>query len=153
LLKKFVPIYQKEGTHEFFSIVRIKEQHIFEPWRCAEFCQDKNLVQSFVDVFSAAKKEMRLFSMAASQFLCHYTWSDELQNGNDPWLHKAYVPKSEAELDGDEKAIETIRTLSGPVKLGGVHVSLPPEVDRKNKFERFMTRAIAAYSSGDDTNG
>lgn len=125
LLKKFAPVYKKEGFDDFFSFVKIKNEHIFEPWKCTEFCQNKGLVQDYVDMFPMAKQEMRRFSQAVSNFLCLYSWSDEPQNKNKPQYYKAYVPKSIAELNGDEYAIEAIRTLSGPVKLGGVLAHQP----------------------------
>lgn len=152
LLKKFAPVYKKEGFDDFFSFVKIKNEHIFEPWKCTEFCQNKGLVQDYVDMFPMAKQEMRRFSQAVSNFLCLYSWSDEPQNKNKPQYHKAYVPKSIAELNGDEYAIEAIRTLSGPVKLGGVLAHQPRGADER-EHTRLLNRIMAAYPNGGGPHG
>lgn len=109
-------------------------------------------MQDYVDMFPMAKQEMRRFSQAVSNFLCLYSWSDEPQNKNKPQYHKAYVPKSIAELNGDEYAIEAIRTLSGPVKLGGVLAHQPRGADER-EHTRLLNRIMAAYPNGGGPHG
>lgn len=156
LLKSLIPVYKKEGLIDFFTIVKIHENHLFEPWKCTEFCNDRKLVQRYVDIFPEAKSEMRKFSMAVSNILCEYSWSDEPQDEDCEKVHKAYVPKTEEELDGDEAAIELIKALTGPVKLGGVTVSPRFSLVNEDEYEthrRVMARIMAAYASGGVSHG
>ena len=151
LLKNLIPVYKQEGVCDFYAIVKIHENHLFEPWKCTEFCNDRKLVQRYVDVFPEAKSEMRKFSMAVGHILCEYSWSDEINDANDKWRYKAYVPKTIDELDGDAVSIDLIKTLSGPPKLGGVttarRLSVADE-SSEEQYTRMMARIVAAHSCG-----
>lgn len=152
-LRDFIPVYKDEGFEAFSDFVRIWPLRALEPWKCAEFSQNKELVQRFVEIYPAAKKAMREFSLQVSKFSCYFTWSDakptistqaELDElnataamlgeepvtfdncGKEPTL--IYVPKTKEELNGDDAFAEQLNRLSGPVSLGGVYA---PKVDTK----------------------
>jgi len=148
ILKKFVPVYKSEGHTDFSAYARIHHKRVLTPWKCAEFTLNKDLVQSFVDIYPRAKQEMRAFALQVSKFNCYFVWSDarpavssqaELDEindvaealGEDPITFEncakeptqVYVPKTSEELNGDDKFAEQLRILSGPVNLGGVRVT------------------------------
>lgn len=168
LLKSFLPVYRSEGYKDFFSYVRIYHHRVLEAWKCAEFSQDKALVQKFTKIYPQAKKSMREFSLETSKFECFFTWSDakpaiSTQEDLDDINHTAamlgedpvtfddcakeptliYVSKTPEELGGDEIFAENLRILSGPETLGGVHVpkiecDLTPEQAIKRTQARVM---------------
>lgn len=174
LLKKFIPVYQEEGYADFFSYVRISPLRAPKLWRCAEFASNKDLVQRFVEVYPRAKPLMRDFAMQVSKFSCQFTWSDaepvrfspeeeaELDDfdrmlGNEPLSEEnrakvqtlVYVPKTAAELNGNNQFADMLRVLSGPVKLGGV--ALPDRAADKlsntERIGRVQTRVAAVHRS------
>lgn len=174
LLKKFIPVYQEEGYADFFSYVRISPLRVPKLWRCAEFASDKDLVQRFVEVYPRAKPLMRDFAMQVTKFSCRFTWSDaepirfspeeeaELDDlartlGEEPLSEEnrgkvqtlVYVPKTTAELNGDNQFADMLRVLSGPAKLGGV--TLPNRATDKlsdiERIKRIQARVAAAHRS------
>jgi len=148
ILKKFIPIYKSEGHTDFSAYTRIYHRRVLKPWKCAEFTLNKDLVQSFVDIYPHAKQEMREFALQVSKFNCYFIWSDarpaissqaELDEINDVAESlgeetisfencakeptQVYVSKTTEELSGDDKFAEQLRILSGPANLGGVRVT------------------------------
>ena len=76
LLKLFIPVYKNEGYKEFYSYTSIEPNCLFEPWKCAEFVQDRALVERFLTAYPRAKGPMRRFALAVSKFNCCFIWSD-----------------------------------------------------------------------------
>lgn len=76
LLRAFVETYKKEGSGDFFYYVNIHHRHVPKFWRCAQFAQNKDLVQRFVDIYPYAKQEMRKFALRVLKFECFFVWSD-----------------------------------------------------------------------------
>ena len=174
LLKKYIPVYRKEGYKEFLSYVRISRDRKLCPWRSAEFVADPELVQEYVNICPSAKKEMRKFAMQVGQFACSFEWSDakplisseeELQELNDigdilgdepvtmddinKELTFVYIPKTKEELAGDDVFAEKLRVLSGSASLGGVRV---PEMEYEKShllcIQRMASRVEAKYARG-----
>lgn len=174
LLRKFIPVYQEEGYADFFSYIRISPLRAPMLWHCAEFASNKDLVQRFVEVYPRAKMLMRDFAMQVSKFSCQFIWSDaesvrfspeeeaELDDfdrmlGKEPLSEEnrgkvqtlVYVPKTVAELNGDDRFADMLRVLSGPVKLGGV--ALPDRASDKlsdiEQIRRIQARVAAAHRS------
>lgn len=139
-LRALVPAYKEEGYKDFDSYVRVHCAHDLKPWRCAEFVQDRDLVQKYIDIFPYDKPMMRQFATEVSKFECIFTWSDaplvEFQPDerfeqifadmnlpqNDPPQETTtiYVPKTAEELSGDDTYAAMLRTLSGPPSKGGL---------------------------------
>lgn len=166
LLKKLIPVYREECYNDFFSYVRFNRHHTFQPWVCAEFALDKDLVQKFVEVSPNAKINMRRFAMMTSKFQCIFTWSDaekwDMQNNIEDidWaiknldllrkngcreLTEIYVPKTSEEMKGDDRFAEMLKVLSGPVKLGGVATttSAAGELSQYEHIQRMDARITA----------
>lgn len=92
LLKQFIPVYKEEGYRDFKSYVKILVSDLFEPWKCAEFVQDRNMVQKFLNVCPQAKPAMRQFALDVSQFACLFVWSDS------PMIPCGWTKEEKAEL-------------------------------------------------------
>lgn len=179
-LKSLVRVYRAEGYKSFFSFVRIKHDKQFKPWICAEFSDNKELVQKFVDIFPESKIKMRNYALQVSKYECHFTWSDaelaysaeELEFTNDALSSmgetplttenvpqaqtSVYLDKTTEELQGDAEYVEKLRTLAGPAKLGGV-IARAPELGTLSKIERTKRtiarlEAIHAYHRDGERN-
>lgn len=170
MLRRFIDTYRSGSYKEFFSFVRIRPQKVLTLWKCAEFAQDKVLVQKFINIYPPAKQEMRKFAMEVSKFQCFFTWSDakpiryspeeEVEHkeycdmlDEEPLMEEnrtkeptmIYVPKTSEELKGDDLYSEMLRALASPPNLGGVSA---PESEIRSltgaqKLERMRARVSA----------
>lgn len=140
ILAKRKEVYLAEASNDFFTYVRLSRERFFYPYRCAEFVENKDLVQRFASIYPHMKHEMREFALGVAKFNCTFMWSDakpvflspevepELDADFGPIsveerakeITQVYVPKTATELNGDEKYAELLRVLSGPESLGGV---------------------------------
>lgn len=125
-------VYKQENLENFHDYVCLSQCRSFCPFQCAEFLNDKEMVQKFANLYPQMKNEMRQFGLAVSKFTCCYTWSDE--ECEEP--NVVYVAKTEEEMRGDGKYAETIRVLSGPETLGGIR-----QIPRRLDIERVIARA------------
>ena len=75
-LVKYRGVYQAEGVVEIGDTVRLSPFGSFAPYRCAEFLDDIETVQKFVNLYPSMKKDMREFAMAVSKFQFRFKWSD-----------------------------------------------------------------------------
>ena len=139
-----------EWYKDFYSYAKLSQKRCFYPWRCAEFVNDRELVQAFVNIYPHTKAEMRSFAMKASHFECLLIWSDakpiqllsdeeasvdSIQRKLDI-LHMGlprydgqikeptiiYVPKTTEEFGDGEKYAKMLIELSSPSTLGGLNL-------------------------------
>jgi len=139
-------VIKKEGYTNFFAYVKVNTPQMLNPWRCAEFTDDKALVEKYVNMFPYAKNEMRHYAMDVLNFVCSFYWKDEEPVYNSDLLEVAweenyefeyepdkmqriYVRKTSEEMNGDEEYAEKLRQLSAPATKGGVAV-----VHRRERF-------------------
>lgn len=169
-LRATIPFYRQEGEKKLFNFVKLRHDCSFRPWRCAEFSEDRELVQQYVNIFPEAKRLMREFAMEVSCFCCSFVWSDAKPIQFSPeeeeefaYIDKIlgqkpvaleerakerttiYVPKTREELNGDDRYIEMLSTLCSPPKMGGV--TLPkPGVPNNEIFSRRIRRLGLPYN-------
>ncbi len=155
-------VYRNEEIHDFFFLTALSKYHFFHPYRCAEFAENRELVQRFSSLYPRMKTEMREFSRDVSKFRCVFHWSDEDLRAPDDsaidafidgkisgaevmktagWV-EVYVPKTEQELDGDMKYAEMLHAHSGPESLGGVKNAKYPQ-NREFDARRLQARIEA----------
>ncbi len=173
-LKALIPLFQEEGKKQLLECFLLDPDQMIMPWRCAEFLEDKEMVQKFVNIAPYAKSAMREHAMAADNFHCGFAWADAepleyrplsteedsvLEIGNA--LHYvqlrdaydnltpcyAYVPKTTKELGQDGEYAKKLKMLCGPVAKGGVSVPVGVGVRDDSDSMRTM-RHIAAMVSG-----
>lgn len=145
LLRKLVPVYRAENEAELFDYVMLDPGKDILPWRCAEFTQNRELVQLYANVVPTAKRSMREYALQASKFHCSFAWSDAkpLEYSADEEVTVAeidrmikfirlrdkygglepttiYVPKTDEELGEDGVFAEALKKLSGPERVGGI---------------------------------
>ena len=144
-LVKCRELFKKEKQENIFGYIRLETRRNFAPWRCAEFVNDSELVQKYVNLFPFAKNEMREFAMSVLKFKCDFAWSDakpmmftpedeeaireidELLDQESLSLEErakertvVYVDKNKKELQKDEKYAKKLKKLSSPARIGGV---------------------------------
>ena len=87
-LQKLIPIYRQEGfagkEEEFPYLVRIKFEQDLRPWNCREFCENRDLVQAYADIYPGIKREMFGFGESVKYFNCMFRWSDDIPPEPDP---------------------------------------------------------------------
>lgn len=145
MLRSLVPVYRLENETEFFDYVMLDPQKDIMPWRCAEFTQNRELVQTYANIFPTAKRSMWEYALRAAKFHCSFAWSDakpleysagkeENTAGLDQMLKfirrrdkyggleptTMYVPKTDEELGEDGAFAEALKKLSGPERAGGI---------------------------------
>jgi len=146
-LRKRREVYKSEGRSDFFEYVSLSKFRFFHPYRCAEFVEDRELVQRFATIYPRMKQEMREFARDAAKFKCCFRWSDDestkptdedieaFVDGKSSkedimkasgWV-EVYVPKTEDELAGDMKYADMLHVASGPESLGGIQNSKYPD--------------------------
>ena len=120
MLSKLAPVYKNEQQADFFDYVILNPAKDVAPWRCAEFIQNRDIVQAYANVAPRAKKAMREFAFLATQFHCSFAWSD-----TDAGLESSsiYVPKKADEIGGDAVYADILNQLIGPAARGGITVS------------------------------
>lgn len=120
MLRKLAPVYKAEQQTDFFDYVMLDPAKCVAPWRCAEFIQNRDMVQAYANIIPGAKKAMREFAFLATQFHCRFAWSDT----DDGWEPTSiYVPKTANELGKDAICADILNQLAGPATKGGITVS------------------------------
>lgn len=143
---KAIPNITKEKLKSYFQFTKIND---FEPWKCSEFINNKELVQTYFDRFPQFKAEMRRFAVDVTKIRCYFNWSDgnkiESQQQLDNYLcelekeqltdeeyeflftrynsserTKIYVDKTPEELADDEDTSKIILSYCRPERLGGI---------------------------------
>lgn len=162
-LVKCRELFKEEEKEDIFGYIRLATRRNFAPWRCAEFVNDSELVQKYVNLFPFAKREMREFAMNVLKFKCDFLWSDakpmifshedeeaikEIDRllGREPLaLEKrakertvVYVDKNKKELQKDEKFARKLKKLSSPTMQGGVKI--PQRVTHCYDLDRINAR-------------
>ena len=138
-------IYKAENLPNFYDYITFSPTRSIVPWRCAEFVEDRELVQRYINYHPNDKRLMREFAMQTLQFKCDFVWSDakpvRLDEDDEsfgdeydeifgkpttPALERTvvYVPKTPEELGDNEKYADILLQLCGSEKLGGI--VLPP---------------------------
>lgn len=131
----------EEGYTEFWSYAKIGAPLTIEaPWRCAEFFNNIELVQEFVNMFPSAKKEMREFAILIKNYSIMFRWEeiktqeqldDEFvaaylegrdYDPNDDFSppNHVYLEKEPSEIEGFSDALETLRKAASPPAKGGL---------------------------------
>lgn len=137
-------IYRREALPNFYDYITLAPGRAFDPWRCAEFTEDRSLVQRYINYHPYFKFAMREFAMNVLNFKFSFAWSDakliciydekeisekdyEILFGEPvpescyaPERTEVYVPKTENELEDNEEYAKRLLVLSGPEKLGGI---------------------------------
>lgn len=137
-------IYRRESLPNFYDYITLSRYRAFDPWRCAEFTDDTELVQRYINYHPYFKYAMRDFAMNVLNFKFSFAWSDaklvclyegqpiseedyELLAGEPapessyaPERTELYVPKTANELADNEEYAKRLLVLSGPEKLGGL---------------------------------
>lgn len=156
-------IYKQENLPNFYDYITFSPTRSVVPWRCAEFVENKELVQRYINYHPNDKRLMRDFAMQTLQFKCDFVWSDakpvRLDDeddlfGDDEYeeifgepipAQKAalertvvYVPKTPEELGDNEKYANALAELCGSEKMGGI--VLPPY---RNKVEGDVKRIMS----------
>lgn len=151
MLRKLAPVYKAEQQADFFDYVMLDPAKDVAPWRCAEFVQNRDVVQAYVNILPGTKKAMREYALLAAQFHCSFAWADaapltyasasdnemeeigrmvqfarlrEAYGGLEPT--SIYVPKTAEELGDDDSYAEMLKQLTGPVARGGLSVPAEP---------------------------
>lgn len=147
MLRKLAPVYKAEQQADFFDYVMLDPAKDIAPWRCAEFVQNRDMVQAYVNILPGTKKAMREYALLAAQFHCSFAWADaaplnyspagdneieeigrmaqfirlnEAYGGLEPT--SIYVPKTAEELGDDDAYADMLKQLTGPVARGGLVV-------------------------------
>ena len=120
MLRKLALVYKAEQQADFFDYVILNPAKDVAPWRCAEFIQNRDMVQAYANVAPGAKKAMRDFAFLATQFHCSFAWSDT-DDGLEP--SSIYVLKTADEIGDDAVCADILNQLIGPASKGGITVS------------------------------
>ncbi len=156
-LQNVKDFYKELTLENFFDYIRFQNADSFKPWVCADFIDERELVQKYVLEYPFAKGEMRVFAIKVSQFCCDFTWSDakpiqwsdeEEQMladfdeivGEEPIplenrtkeLTTIYVKKTKEELNNDNKTSDKIVAYCSPVNLGGLECPSVKLTDQQN---------------------
>lgn len=170
-LVKYRGVYQAEGVVEIGDTVRLSPFGSFAPYRCAEFLDDIETVQKFVNLYPSMKKDMREFAMAVSKFQFRFKWSDAapaqpetvelpglgmtVEVGPDPFNPPdetvIFVPKTDEELGTDKEYVERLKAVSSSTSIGGLRVPYTPsEESDREMIARVWARSNARGGEDDE---
>lgn len=146
-LVKAKDTYRTVTSENFNEFVIMKHWKNFQPWRCANFINDRELVERYLSVVPQAKAEMSKYAMSISHFVCDFVWSDAKAMVDSPEIEALcdsiyeivgeapvpikerpkehttlYVKKTVEELFGDDVTAKKITEYCRPEKLGGIPV-------------------------------
>lgn len=163
-------IYREENLPNFYDYIVLCPDRYISPWRCAEFLDDRDLIQRYINYNPYHKLTMRDFAMRVLNYKCDFAWSDakRTQLYDEEYLTKEdyeaitgepapetnwvperteiYVPKTADELYDNEPLAQKLLVLSGPEKMGGV--IFPPYRNKPgNEVKRIMSRMPLIRSS------
>lgn len=151
MLRKLAPVYKAEQQADFFDYIMLDPAKDVAPWRCVEFVQNREMVQTYANILPGTKKAMREYALLATQFHCSFAWTDaapltyapasdneieeigrmaqfvrlyEAYGGLEPT--SIYVPKTAEELGADVSYADMLKQLTGPVARGGVAIPAEP---------------------------
>lgn len=170
-LVKYRGVYQLEGVVEIGDTVRLSPFGSFAPYRCAEFLDDIETVQKFVNLYPSMKKDMREFAMAVSKFQFRFKWTDAkpaqpetvelpalgmtVEVGPDPFNPPdetvIFVPKTDDELGTDKEYVERLKAVSSSTSIGGLRVPYTPsEESDREMITRVWARSNARGGEDDE---
>ena len=158
ILKKFIPIYKKEGYKDIFDYIKIGTNKIPQFWKCGNFAEYPNYVNRMIKIYPNMKREMRKIIMKTKNVRCAYLWSDEEKPYYNPeyeahfleilWqdfgdhcashYHFLFIPKSKQELGTASKYIEQYSQMTKSEKLGGL--TIPSEISVHELIHRMGER-------------
>ena len=167
-LRKCREVFRKEAMDDFFDYVILERRKTFAPWRCAEFVENRDLVQMYLDIVPDAKKDMREYAMGIANFRCVFAWSDAepynyASNPDDDSYQElgrmlrayriqsafsgltptvVYVPKTQSELGHDAGYAAQLKVLAGPAPKGGITLSRQHK-DIAVDMEKLIARTTA----------
>ena len=140
-------VYKQEARPRFHDYVRVENFRQFQPWICAGFIKNRELVKNYLYIIPEAKGLMREASTKINNFLCTFTWSDahpvvfspedeeemKMFDFCDPVpieeraLERTiiYVPKTKEELNGDDSFVALLSALTKSKEHGGIEVRTP----------------------------
>jgi len=153
-------IYKSENLPNFYDYITFSPSRSPVPWRCAEFVENKDLVQRYINYHPNDKRYMREFAMQTKEFKCDFVWSDakpvQLDDDDDmfgddfddifgkstkPAQERTvvFVSKTPEELGDNEKYADILLQLCGSEKMGGI--VLPPYRNKvEGEVHRIMSR-------------
>lgn len=102
-------LFKKENYKTLFSYVNIPTFINFEPWRCPEFINNKELAQKYVDYFPESKEMMTNFNMISKNIFCQFIWSDAKKDAEADEFDDLFGEELNNELDemfGEMKQID-----------------------------------------------
>lgn len=151
----------EEGYTEFWSYAKIDAPLTIEaPWRCAEFFDNMELVQEFVNMFPSAKKGMREFAILVKNYSIMFRWEeiktqeqldDEFvaaylegrdYDPNDilPPPNQVYLEKEPAEVEEYSDSLETLLKAASPPAKGGLKLPVREYSKDNNYIDRLQRR-------------
>lgn len=121
-------MYKNINEENIYDYIRIKSVGQLEPWCCAEFINDEELMKKFLRLFPECKSEMQSFSSSVSCFSCRFLWSDApfviydgfLPDEKVKEISSARVCKTKKEFFGDYETAKKLKRYSRPENLGGL---------------------------------
>ena len=167
-LVSLLNVYRKEGYSDFFSYVRIAPNRVLRPWYCAEFANDRELAQAYVQVFPQAKALIRHHALSVLNYVCAYVWSDDefrlprpkvsgyyrapglLDPGKNPELNYLYIDKTDEEVGKDKDFAVRLSAMGSAAHRGGLAVPKHEGTDSQQKQKRMMSHLIAARPCSPD---
>ena len=145
--------YKDHQYDELTSYLRFDFWHYdyYQPWRCMEFTDDKNLAQKFFDLVPEAKKQMREFAMDVRYFECTYVLSnpkslisEDEEEPTSPEVY--YIEKPKEELEDDYDYSVKLATFASPPLKGGIRAVIPK--GRKYVEKNFAQLLSKYYKEG-----
>lgn len=128
-------VYKLHKNERVFDYMILDWRLSFEPWRCTEFVENRELVQDFADVIPWCKDEMRKFAMKIPNFKIDFCWSDAKCNLKDYEVceyssdrrteydinsETIYIEKTDEEIQDDSGYVDLIMKLVSAKPLGGI---------------------------------
>lgn len=160
-------IYRREALPNFYDYITLDRERAFDPWRCAEFIEDKDLVQKYINYHPYFKHAMRDFAMKVLNFKFDFAWSDarkiyvyeghEISKEDYELIFRepipeslrtlerteVFVPKTSGELGDNEDYAKKLLVLCGPEKLGGIvyppYRNVPDDVGSAKRITERMS--------------
>ena len=146
---KRIPNISRDNLFDYFWFNEVDR---FEPWKCVDFINNKELVQQYLDRFPQCKARMREFAVDVTKIRCYFNWSDGKKftdtDDIDKYIQeleeekplskeeyeflvnqshgcervKVYVSKIESEQSDDASARKSILSYCRPAHLGGLKI-------------------------------
>lgn len=145
VLCKYRQVYIEEGYTQLSSYMKINRITTdFEPWRCKQFANNKELAQKYQNIYPNTKDRIKDLCMHIKYISCAFKWSDApfIEDEDDMWAPEefrigkyqewthVYIPKTETELGNDAQSAVLMSKLASPVSKGGLIKNIDEEVGR-----------------------